>query len=81
MRRPKLVACHVAMTLTYPVIIWAYAAGWTRLGGLDGRLRHLPGDPGRVRGDPGRGVGIEREARPLPRVAKASVRAMVGRGC
>jgi hypothetical protein len=32
MRRPKLVAIHVAMTLTYPVIIWAYAAGWTRLG-------------------------------------------------
>jgi hypothetical protein len=32
MRRPKLIAFHVAMTLTYPVIIWAYAAGWTRLG-------------------------------------------------
>jgi hypothetical protein len=32
MRRPKLVAIHVAMTVTYPVIIWAYAAGWTRLG-------------------------------------------------
>ena len=52
-----------------------------RLGGLDGRLGHLPDEPGRVRGDPGRGVGIEREARPVPEVAMASVRTMVGRGC